>query len=305
MHPANDIDLFRTSKLDRADARHLQRLQRAGALVRVRHGVYAPRGSWEELDPRSRHLVRMRAAVPLLRAGSVFGIDSAAAVHGVPRLDAWPDRVHAFVPSLEQDLHRVGLTLHAGRPEVDPRRFHGISFTTLAQTVVETGRRGSLAAAVVGMDHALRLGVDRGDLERLAAAAGPWGGVRLEHALELCDVRHESVGESFFAVRAAELGCPEMEPQHEFTGPDGTVDRVDFWLPRQGIVIEFDGRQKYEDSDMLDGRSGADVLWSEKLREDRLRARAEVRGFVRVLWTHLVHPERLRALLRNHDVPCR
>ncbi|TDN45799.1 hypothetical protein EDF64_102212 [Curtobacterium flaccumfaciens] len=305
MHPANSIALFRTNRLDRAAARQLQRRKLAGELVRVRHGVYVERSGWDALDGRSRHLVRMRAALPLLRRGAVWSLDSAAAILGAPRLDPWPERVHAILPGLEHDLRRAGLTMHAGSPVVSERRFHGVEFTSLAQTTIELARRGSLSAAVVWLDHALRSGVRHEDLECLAIAAGPWGAVRLEHALEICDARRESVGESYFAARAAELGCPDMEPQHEFVGVDGAVDRVDFWLPRQGIVIEFDGRQKYEDPAMLHGRSGAEAVWVEKQREDRIRSRREVNGFVRVHWAHCADPERLREHLRQHGVPCR
>jgi len=305
MHPANAVDLFRTDPVDRAAARDLQRRCRSGDLVRVRHGVYVGRDAWEGLDGRSRHLVRMRAASPLLRPAAVWALDSAAAVLGVPRLDAWPDRVHAMVPGIEHDLQRVGLTLHAGVPRPSGRHFHGVGFTDVAQTTVEIARRGSLSTAVVVLDHALRDGVDVELLGRLALASGPWGSTRVAQALDHCDARHESVGESYFAARAAELRSPPMEPQREFRHADGTVDRVDFWLPREGIVVEFDGRQKYEDPAMLAGRSSAGAVWVEKLREDRIRARPEVNGFVRVHWGHLVEPELLRAHLRQHGVPCR
>ncbi|MFJ4221966.1 hypothetical protein [Curtobacterium luteum] len=305
MHPANAIEILRTNPVDRSAARHLQRRQRAGELVRVRHGVFVERAAWVALNGRSRYLVRIRASVPSLRSDAVFALDSAAAIHGVPRLTRWPERVHAVVPSLEHTAHRVGLTLHAGTTRLDGRTFHGVAFASLAQTAVEVGRRGSLPTAVVALDHALRTGVPLAELHEIAEQVGPWGGIRVEHALEICDVRHESVGESYFAARAAELGCPDMVPQHEFRSPGGVVDRVDFWMPEQGIVIEFDGRQKYEDPTMLRGRRPADALWDEKRREDRVRAQDGVRGFVRVTWEHLESQERLRMLLRQHRVPCR
>lgn len=305
MHPANAIEILRTNSLDRAAARSLQRRHRAGDLLRVRHGVYVDRTGWERLDARSRHLVRMRAVLPLLRRGSVWALDSAAAVAGFPRLDPWPDQVHVVVPGLQHDVHRTGLTLHTGEPLLDGRTFQGVAFTDVGQTAVESARRSGFCAAVVALDHALRSGVTGERLRVLAEAVGPWGSVRLERALEVSDVRHESVGESYFAARAAELGCPEMEPQHEFVPPDGTVDRVDFWLPSEGIVIEFDGRQKYQDPAMLRGRSSEEVVWVEKVREDRVRTRSEVHGFVRVRWEHLVDPERLRSHLRQGHVPCR
>lgn len=305
MHPANAIELLRTDPVDRSASRRLQRRQRAGQLVRVRHGVFVDRATWSGLDERSRHLVRMRASVPILRLDAAFALDSAAAVHGVPRLTPWPERVHVVVPSLDHTAQRVGLTLHAGTTRLDDRTFHGVAFASLAQTVVELGRRGDLATAVVSLDHALRKGVSIDELQAIADEVGPWGGMRVEHALDISDARHESVGESFFAARAAELGCPDMEPQHEFRGVDGVVDRVDFWLPEHGIVIEFDGRTKYEDPSMLRGKRPADALWDEKRREDRIRSRHGVRGFVRVYWEHLRSKERLRAHLRHHRVPCR
>ena len=64
---------------------------------------------------------------------------------------------------------------------------------------------------------------------------------------------------------------------------------------------------------MLHGRTPEDTACDEKRREDRgrarredrVRARREVNGFVRVYWEHVQHPERLRALFREHGVPCR
>lgn len=304
MHPANEITLHRTNALDRAAARRLQRRRDADELVRVRHGVYVERAPWEALDGRAKHLVRMRAVTPLLPTGAVFALESSAAVHGVPRLEPWTERVHAVVPSLEQDVHRVGLTMHAGSTGRAASRFWGVEFASLAWTAVEVGRRGTLCSAVVAIDHALRSGIALTELEEICDRVGPWGSIRLEHAFAIADARHESVGESFFAARAAELGCQDLEPQHEFVNADGSVDRVDFWLPRHGVVLEFDGRQKYEDPSMLAGRAPRDVLWEEKRREDRVRARPEVRRFIRADWSHLVDRERLRAVFRHHGVPC-
>ncbi|MDY1004863.1 hypothetical protein [Curtobacterium sp. CFBP9011] len=84
--------------------------------------------------------------------------------------------------------------------------------------------------------------------------------------------------------------------------PDGTIRRVDFWISSLGVVLEFDGQQKYVDPTMLAGRDAAQVLWQEKIREDQLRALPEVRTVIRVTWWHLAEPERLRALLRQHGV---
>jgi hypothetical protein len=304
VHPSNAIELLRTTKADASRARTLQRGAAAGDLVRVRHGVYVPAGPWAALGERSRYLVRMRAAVPLLPTGAVFTHDSAAAVLGVPRLTPWPERVHATVPALDADRRRVGLTLHAGRRPADAGRFHGVPVASLAETVVEMSRRSTLCGAVVAIGHALRTGVPRRELEGLLDSGTDWGRVRVANALEVADERHESVGESFFAARCHEVGAPPMEPQVQFFRPGGKTYRVDFWMPSLGLVLEFDGRQKYRDHGAVPGTAD-DVLWNEKLREDEIRAGVDVRGFIRVTWWHLVDPERLRTLFRVHGVPCR
>ncbi|WP_058749879.1 hypothetical protein [Curtobacterium oceanosedimentum] len=305
MHPSNAITVLRTATLDRSSARDLQRRHRTGELVRVRHGVYVETAAWDVLDGRARHLVRMRAVLPLVRTGSMWALDSAGAVLGVPRIDPWPTQVRVFAPDLDSDRSRVGLTMHAERPRASGLAFHGVEVTELAQTVVGLARRGSLGAAVVALDHALRSGVPEDDLRARSADAGPWGAARVDQALRLADARHESVGESWFAARAGELGLRGLVPQHVFVAPDGTVDRVDFWLPGAGVIVEFDGRQKYDDPEMLQGRTASDVVWAEKIREDRLRVRPEVRTVVRPRWWHLVDAERLRALFRAHGVRCR
>ena len=305
VHPANAITLFRTTAAEPAVGRRLQRGHRDGSFVRVRHGVYVERAAWDALDEASRYLVLVRAAVPDLPVGAVLSHDSSAAIHRVPRIDPWPLRVHAVVPGSDEEVYRVGLTLHAGAVTPDGRRFHGVDFASLVDTVVERARRADLVGAVIAFDDALRRGVTVDELLDALARAPRWGTARAAEALEVCDGAHESVGESFLAARFHELGVVGLVAQQEFARQDGGVDRVDFWLPGPRLVVEFDGRQKYEDASMTGGRSGADVVWAEKVREDRVRARPEVRGFVRVTWWHLVVPDRLRALLRTHGLRCR
>ena len=79
-------------------------------------------------------------------------------------------------------------------------------------------------------------------------------------------------------------------PQVRIPGSNAIVD---FLLDDAPVVIEFDGRVKYgRGADELDPfgrrRSGQEVLWQEKRREDRLRELGyEV---VRVVWSELDSP---------------
>src|SRR5674476_401682 len=57
----------------------------------------------------------------------------------------------------------------------------------------------------------------------------------------------------------------------EIRGRPADHGRVDFWWPGARVVGEFDGRVKYGRANPS-GRPPEDVLWDEKLREDRLRA---------------------------------
>jgi hypothetical protein len=181
-----------------------------------------------------------------------------------------------------------------------PDTFVGVEVVDAAETAVGAVIDTQFAAAVILLDDALRSGLSTGAVDELAERFEGRGRRHLDRVRAASDVRHESVGESFCAARLAELGLSDVVPQQEFVFEDGSVARVDFWLPSRRIVIEFDGRQKYTDRDMLGGRSPDDVLWDEKRREDRIRPLVD--AFVRVRWWHLVDPDRLRALLRSHGV---
>lgn len=66
------------------------------------------------------------------------------------------------------------------------------------------------------------------------------------------------------------------------------MGRADFLVGTR-VLVEFDGRSKYG----MDGRRSEDVLWAEKLREDRLRALGYI--VVRLVWADLDRPQRVMA----------
>ncbi|MHB1475206.1 MAG: PDDEXK family nuclease, partial [Dermatophilaceae bacterium] len=67
------------------------------------------------------------------------------------------------------------------------------------------------------------------------------------------------------------------------------VARVDFLLGSSPVVIEFDGKIKY------DGVDGKQALVDEKVREDRLRALGY--EIVRLTWADLARQGRVKALV--------
>jgi len=297
--------ILRARPQDPSAARSLHRRLAAGSVVRLLPGVFVATDEWERLDSVARHLTRARAIAPRLRPGSMFSHISAACVHGWPIIGDVPERVHVIDPAVAVIQHRAGLVRHPSSrtPVLDPRTFEGLPVSCALDTAVAVITSAEPSTATVAVDAAVRAGTITVDDLRAAVPVRPArGSLRAETVLEALDRRHESAGESFAALRFVQLGLPPCEPQVEFTQADGTTDRVDFWFPSLGVIVEFDGRQKYVDPSMLAGRDPADVLWAEKRREDRLRALPRVRTVIRVTWWHLVELDRLRALFRAHGV---
>lgn len=297
--------LLRADRRDPAAARALQRRHRAGALVLLCQGVYADAAAWSELGPHDRHLALARALAPSIRAGAAFSHQTAAIAYGWPIIDAPPERVHVTDPRTRRTEHRAHLVRHAGPPDVGAPRwsFDGVALTSRLRTALDLATTLEPAVAAVGIDHAIRTGTLTVEAFEAALPAGPCrGSVRSRIVTQALDPLHESAGESYAAIRMVELGLPTPVAQHEFRHADGTVDRVDFWFPELGVVVEFDGRQKYRDPSMLGDRTPFDAVWLEKVREDRVRSLAAVRTVVRPTWWHLVDLERLRALFRRHRV---
>jgi hypothetical protein len=297
--------LLRATGQDPTNARLLQRRHASGSLVRLLVGVYIATEEWDALSSVGQHLARARAIAPRLRRGSVFSHVTAALIHGWPLVGDAPDRVHVIDPAVPVIQHRAGLVRHPSgpAPRTAATAFDGVPVTAPLDTATALIATGPPHVAAVAVDAGIRQGVlALEDLRGVVPLRPARGSVRAETVLSSLDARHESVGESFAAIRFVQLGLPSCEPQVEFRHRDGTVDRVDFWFPSLGVVVEFDGRQKYVDPSTLQGRDPGDVLWAEKRREDRLRTLPEVTAVVRVTWWHLVEPDRLWALFRSHGI---
>ncbi len=92
-------------------------------------------------------------------------------------------------------------------------------------------------------------------------------------------------------------GLPTPMLQQEFRDHRGLIGIVDFWWPEFGLIGEFDGLGKYTREEMLAGRSPAEAVVAEKLREDRLRALGP--RVVRWGWETAISPPRLADTLRR------
>jgi len=298
--------LLRAVPTDPSGARTLRRQCAAGKLTRIRPGTYVASAEWVGLSPSSQHRTIARALAPELGPGYAFSHITAAILHGWPLIGPAPDRVHVVDLDATSVTHRLGVVRHAPQDAVPidlTHQFRGVRVTSPLVTAVLVATTCEPSTAAVAIDGGVRsASVDPASLQLALPDPPARGSRRAQLVVAALDARHESVGESYTAVRLVELGIGPVEPQYEFRLPDGTIRRVDFWISSLGVVLEFDGQQKYVDHTMLAGRDAAQVLWQEKIREDQLRALPEVRTVIRVTWWHLAEPERLRALLRQHGV---
>ena len=82
-----------------------------------------------------------------------------------------------------------------------------------------------------------------------------------------------------------------LVPQVVIRDPtESSSPEVDFVVEGTSVVVEFDGKVKY-------GDGNGDVLFQEKLREDRLRRLGYT--VIRVTWDDLRRPERILAWIRQ------
>lgn len=250
--------------------------QRAPGWRRVRRGVWMPDQAWHPLTPEQRHAALVHATSLVCTDDTrVFALESAAAVWRLPRVEAWPGVVRTLVVS-GRPRASAGLRPHVGA-EAEPVLVAGLRVTGVARTVADLARTGSLPTALAAADHALRHGLCTGeDLTAQARAVPPRTRGRPVAALvaDLADGGSMSCGESLSRARMFTLGLPRPRLQVEHEDADGLIGVVDFdW---GGVVGEFDGRVKYRVPEGADPREAGEVLWREKRREDRLRARSRV-----------------------------
>ncbi|MCC2334641.1 hypothetical protein [Cellulomonas wangsupingiae] len=273
----------------------MQRRAASGQVVRVRRGTYVGADEWQGLDERAREVVRVRAVHAAAARAPVFSHWSAAAVLGLPVIGRRDAGVHVVRAPAGGGRSHGDVVRHAARGDVAVAVRDGITVTSAARTVVDLARVGGVVAGVVAGDAAVRHGwASLDELRREVERGGTGRGVRAARAaVDLVDGRSESPGESLSRVRMAQWGLPAPVLQHEVRARHGFVGWVDFWWPELGVAGEFDGRVKY-------GTDAADVLWEEKLREDRLRASGL--GVARWTWSDAWAGDPMVARLRTAGV---
>ncbi|MFD6895221.1 type IV toxin-antitoxin system AbiEi family antitoxin domain-containing protein [Rhodococcus sp. NPDC060086] len=278
----------------------VRRLVRTGAWIRLGSGVYIPSDIYTDADERDRHVYRALAAMEHFREGVALSHVSAAMLHGLETWQISLDVVHVTRNRSGGSRRGSGCVLHSSKfteDEVTPK--DSVRVLSVARTITDLASTLSFEQAVVVGDRALRIGTTTLDeLKRAVERMGRHPGrAKAARAVRLMSDRSDSVGESRSRVLmiGAQLPIPEEQPD-VFDANGRWLARVDFLLPEHGVIGEFDGRIKYR-RDGVATTEAEDVVFQEKLREDRLRHAGWV--VVRWTWADLQTPDTLVARIRE------
>lgn len=284
---------------DARDSRALAHDREAGLVRLIRRGVYAAEAALADLTVEEQHVVAMRAAAARSDRPLVFSHWSAMTAHGLDSLAGRLGSVHVtFARPEQRGLERVSSHLLPLREEevVD---VHGLLVTGVGRSVVDVAATGTFEDGVIAADSALRSGLPKAVLDLAVDLAGRRRSARrIAAVVAFADARSGSVGESLSRVTMHRMGLhPELQQKH--FDHRGFIGRSDFFFPDERAACEFDGRVKFSDPRYAPN-GAAEVLWKEKVREDRMRAVND--GFARWGWPEAQDPRRLAPVLRAAGV---
>jgi len=261
----------------------------------VHRGTYCTAEAVAALNSEQQHRLRALALAQRSPHLAVSHLSAATLLH-LPLWDVRFDDVHLTRAGRGGSRVGPGRIVHAGRLDPgDVVAIHGVRATSPGRTLVDLARTTSHPTAVIAADYALaRRLVAPGELALALAAAGHCrGAAAARRALLFADGRSESAGESRTRLVLHQGGLPAPHLQVQIYAQDGTfLGRVDLGYPELGVLIEFDGKVKYQQP-FRPGQTPAEVVIAEKLREDRLRALGYV--VVRFVWSDLADPEGMAA----------
>ena len=284
----------------------------SGSERRLSRGVYLDSTRWNGLGPRAKYLAFVHGVVETRKSRPVLSHWSAAAVHDLPMVGPWPQRVHVTIPAASGGRSGGDVVRHPGRlRDEDVVEIDGLLVTSIARTAVDIGAfRTSMIAAVSIIDRVLHEAPFGGaaPLAQKEALLACWESMlpfkASRRALELIRFGERHSGsplESASRVGMWTLGIPRPRLQTAHFDEQGFIGYSDFDWPDFCAIGESDGDKKYLDPRFRSGRTADQVLLDEKKREDRLRAVS--RSFARWGWNDAIHPTRLAQKLHPLGLP--
>ena len=277
-------------------------------VIRLRRGVYTLAAEWDALGADARYLRRIHAHAATAEVPAIYSHFSAAALWGLPIVGAWPAEIHLATTSAAGGRSRHGVIRHPQEHRLDVAACEGLQVTSVAATAVALARVLKFGQAVAVIDKAMHEPRDghalatRADLDRAFDQLGRvTGRAAAGRALEFASPLSGSTGESISRAGIFILGflLPELQVPH--WDRDGLIGFTDFFWRTIRSAGEFDGLGKYLRGEFTGGRSTADVVIAEKVREDRLRALGL--GVFRWDWSVATSLTTLGDLLSRNGIP--
>lgn len=256
-----------------------ERPDRDTSLTAIRRGFYRPASA--ELNQADDHLLRVLATARAREGGLVFSHASAAVLWGAPVMNAGLEYVEATQPGRpRRSTARVRMHRSPVPNEHLVELPSGLLVTSREWTAVQVAAAGVLPDVLLPLDDLVRqishaAGCDqRAVIDALVALVPPRtrGCARAVRNLQLANALSGSAGESLSRGQMLRIGVPMPELQVRFSRIDQPGhDVVDFDWPGLDSFGEFDGQGKYFRDELRNGRTPEQVLWEEKVREDRVR----------------------------------
>ncbi len=257
------------------EARCLRNALNRGDVVSPAPKVYAIPELWDKLSPLDKELYKIHALAKL-HPDWVFAGPSAAALQGLYVSHRLLGKTHVATSRHSHSRSSESITRHVING-CEPTHVDGVLVTPIARTAFDCIRDADFRAALCIADSALRvMGVEAAALvEGLGKIRSlPASKERVLAIAALANRLSESGGESTARAVMIEEGFMWPMLQKEVTDPvdKSKYFRVDFYwhLPGGDVAGELDGREKYRNSEMTDGRNTVDILADERLRESRV-----------------------------------
>ena len=287
------------------DAARLRRAASAGKLISPFPRLYVKESSWTNLNLRERSLYICKG-LQRLHPNWVFAGLSAALVHGLPVTYSMltPVCVATSYKAHERNLRGI-IRIIVEKDE--PTTVNGLKATSLERTVFDCLRILDFPHGLAVADSALRKAGKTRDWLVTQMEAMPWNCKGYSHALATAlwaDPRAESGGESIARGRMLLLGYELPDLQVAVPNKiEGGFYYGDFgWKRPNGLLLgELDGRDKYTDPEMTDGKSAAEVMADERLRESRVSAAQAT--VMRFSFKDMMLDEQFRLILDTYGVP--
>lgn len=293
----------------------LYRMVDDGALRRVAAGIFLPSERWDNWSDEERFRAQIVAAAERFPEDGPSTHLSAAAMWGLPIVGPLPAKPEVLMPRTTGGRSREGIARRAGRNPELIESIDGVPVVGLARVVVDVARTSPLSTAIAIADHVMRppradevgiaaARVTRAELlEQVERIDSRVGATIAAFVVEFADGKSGSPGESISQMGMHLVGLPAPELQVPFVDSSGLIGITDFWWRSHRRVGEFDGVSKYIRAELTDGRTVAEVVLDEKVRESRLRDVTD--GVSRWGWDVALRPRRLARLLADAGLPLR